>query len=333
VSIYIDIQNEILTLCGQGSGGAFQTEVQRTVNRYYRRILGAVDQDNEHREFTLTTVSGQSQYGLPLHTKRILNIADDTAKWALWEMTRVDYDRGLAGTTASGPAESYYQFGVYGSQAKPSTTATITVESSVATDATNRYVRIAGFDGSNNYRTERITLNGTSTVASTISYNLSYPLETVSKDNEDGSSITGDITVKDNAGNTLAVMPVGMDTTQYRWVEMYPTPDDARSLVVRSIMSKVPLVNDMDVPGFDVDYHGLLVSGPVSELCVLSGRPQLAITMRADFDREFAEFKATQQRKPNREMVFREVTRSVGTTDRARIGTLNGVNALMPARR
>jgi len=330
MSLYKDIKTEILELCGQDAGGDFDTEVGRTVNRWYRRILGAVDQDNEHRELTLTTVATQSQYGLPLGVKRILNIEDPTAKWPVREMTRTEYDRFLAGTTASGTARRYYQFGIFGSQAKPQSNGVLGVVSSLTTDATNRYVRFSGFDTNNVYRSETVTLNGTTEVNTTISFSASYPIEAITKDNEDGSAITGVLTVTDSDANTIATVPVDMDGVNYRWIEFYPTPDDARNLTVRCIMRKTPLVNDMDWPQFDEDYHGLLVSGPCSDLLPLVGRPTLAAQMRDDFAREFMEFKNTQQRRPNRVLRFKNVTNSVGINDEARIGSIDGVNTIMP---
>ena len=330
MSLYKDIITEILELSGQPAGADFETEAKRTVNRWYRRILGAVDQDNEHREFTLNTVASQSQYGLPLNVKRILNIEDPTAKWPVREMTRSEYDTYLSGTTASGTARRYYQYGIFGSQAKPASTGVLGVVSSVTSDATNRYVRISGFDGSNNYRSETVTLNGTTEVNTTISFSSSYPIEAISKDNEDGSAITGEITVTDSGSNTLAIIPVDMDAVNYRWIEMYPTPDDVRALTVRCVMRKTPLVNDLDWPQFDEDYHGLLVSGPCSDLLPMVGRPQLAVTMRDDYEREFAEFKATQQRKPNLVLRFRNVTNDTFINDRSRVGSIDGVNTVMP---
>lgn len=330
MSLYKDIKTEILELCGQDAGGDFETEVGRTVNRWYRRILGGVDQDNEHREFTLATVASQSQYGLPLNVKRILNIEDPTAKWPVREMTRTEYDKYLAGTTASGTARRYYQYGVFGSQAKPNSTGVLGFVSSVATDSGNRYIRVSGFDSNNIYRSERVTLTGTTEANTTISFSSSYPIEAITKDNEDGSAITGDITVTDSGANTIAVIPVDMDAVNYRWIEFYPTPDDARNLTVRCIMRKTPLVNDMDWPQFDEDYHGLLVSGPCSDLLPLVGRPTLADQMRVDFFNEFTEFKNTQQRRPNRVLRFRNVTSDTFINDEARIGTVDGVNTIMP---
>jgi len=309
---YSEIRAALRNLGGQPSGGDFDTMADSAINRYYRMILAYVDQDEQTREFTLTTVASTQDYGLPTYVKRVLNIEDATARRSVAERTPRDYNKKHPGTTVSGSARQYHILGNYGVEVQPAAAGTVTVVSSEATDASNRYVRVKGFDSSGRLIDEQLTLNGTSTVTSTNSF---ASVETCVKSVASGSTITGYITVKTGT-TTLAVIPYWDTMSSHLWIRMYPIPDDARALTVQSVMRKEDLVRDDDWPQFDPDYHHLLVSGPASELLPTVGKNALAGKMMSDYQENLATFKGTQSRRPNRAIFFADVTNAAILPDR-----------------
>ncbi len=314
--IYRDIIDTLLDMGGQETGSDFETMIKRAVERFYRLILGSVDQDQERREFTLTTVASTPKYGLSLYVKRILNIEDATNVRSVTEMSAAEYDAMHPGTTVTGSPERYYPFGVFGVQTQPSAASVVSITSDVPGDSGgSRYVRVSGYNSAGTLITERVTLTGTSAISTTSSFSS---IEQVNKSNDSTSTITGNLTVA--AGSTtLAVIPVWAGAGNYLWIEFYPIPDSALSLTVRAIMRKLPLLYDEDWPQFDDDFHDLLVTGPGSELMPTVGKNSLAGKLNAQFDRNFERFKSAQGRRPNQIMTFQDVTTMAVPDDRPRI--------------
>jgi len=326
MSILRDILDEIIDICGQEAGGDFESNmVLPAVQRYDARIRASIGQNQQRRAFTLTTVAATAEYGMPALVRRIIDIEDPTNDRKVTEYTEFEFRREEPGTTDTGPPERYFPLGTYGVNAQPSAAGTVSAKSNDATDSGSRYVRFAGVDSSGDYQTERITLSGTTAVDTTTVTTWSK-LDTVSTYNDDGSSITGNITIEDAADNTLAVIPPAFRSMEYLWVRFYPIPDSALDLNVRAIASIPPLFNNEDVPRFDSDYHYLLVEGPASDLLALIGRGQAVGTHLNAFNQGFREFKATQQRRPNLELGFANVSNALGSVDdKARVISVDGV--------
>jgi len=310
---YKEVRETLRDLAGQPSGGDFDTMADRAINRFYRMILAYVDQDEQRREFVLTTVDGTQDYGLPTYIKRVLNIQDGTSLRSLEEVTPRDYNKNHPATSTSGPPRQYHHLGNFGVQKHPSTAGVVTVVSSVATDATSRYVRIQGFDASDRLVDEQVTLNGTTAVSTTVSFEK---IESAVKSNAPGSSITGYITLTDAAANVLAVIPYWDTMSSHPWIRCYPIPDDARDLTIQSVMRKPDLVRDDDWPQFDPDYHHLLVSGAGAELLPSVGKNALAGKLMQDYTTGLDRFKGTQSRRPNRAFTFAEVSNAPILPDR-----------------
>jgi hypothetical protein len=136
---------------------------------------------------------------------------------------------------------------------------------------------------------------------------------------------TGTLTLKDAAGNTLAVLPPTYDAGEYRWIKFYPICTQALTYNVRAIMQVPDLVNDDDWPQFDSDYHDLLISGPGSEVLPLVGKRNLGAQMANEYARKSDTFAGTQQRKPNLILGFTNVSNALPLNDRSRINSVDGV--------
>ena len=289
------IRQSLRDLGGQPSGGDFDKMADRAINQYYRMILAFVDQDEQTREFTLTTVADQKDYGCPTYVKRIINIEDADNRRNLDEISPLKYNTYYPGTTASGDPRKYSVLGNFGVQAQPSAATTVQVVSSEASDATARYLRVQGFDASDRLIDESLTLNGTTAVTSTASFEK---IETAVKSSDTGTVITGYLTLSDGT-TTFAVIPYWDEMSSHLWIRIYPIPDAVVSLTVQAVMRKPDLVRDDDWPQFDPDYHHLLISGPASDLLPKVGLTTLGVKLLSDYKDNLKTFKGTQSRRPN----------------------------------
>ena len=318
---YEGLRVELRNLAGQPAGSDFDNMANAAINRYYRLILAYVDQDEQTREFTITTAASTRDYGLPTYIKRILNIEDGTNNRSLTELTPKEYNTRYPGTDNSGDPRAYHILGSYGVQTQPSSATTIQVVSSESGDDSGAFVRVQGFDASDRLIDEQLTLNGTSAVTSTNSFEK---IETVVKSTTSGSTIDGYVTVSDGS-TTFAVIPYWDNMSSHLWVRMYPNPDSALSLTVQGVMRKPPLVRDDDWPQFDPDYHHLLVSGPASELLAAVGKSGLANKMLRDYTFGLKDFKGTQSRRPNRFLTWGTVSNANVLPDRPLIPNVDYV--------
>ena len=75
------IKKNLLNIGAQDTGGEAEDMVGVAINHTYRRILALSNMDQMKREFTLSTVSGTAQYGLPLYVQTDLNFDDDANDW------------------------------------------------------------------------------------------------------------------------------------------------------------------------------------------------------------------------------------------------------------
>ena len=319
------IKEELADLAGQALAGDFATMVGRTVNGYYREILAYVDQDNQQREFSLTTASGTNQYGLPLYVKRIQDIEDTTNRRSLGEVSPQEFKRRFPGTTSSGTPRSYWPYGTRGVQTQPTSASAITFVSDDTADTTGRMIRVMGFNGSDVLIDEQKTLNGTTSVSTTSNADRTFEsVESIVKSTTTGVTIAGNVTVTAGA-TTLGIIPFWMKSANYQWIELYPKPDAAVTYTVLATMRKPDLVRDDDWPQFDEDYHRLLIVGPGSELLPKTGNNALGGKMFQEYQMLKDQFKSTQNRRPNKAITWSSVSTSYVLPDRPLIRSVDFV--------
>lgn len=250
---------ELLNLGSVGSGGEAESMVKSALQNADRRILGASNQLQRQREFSLTTVASTAQYGLPYGVKAILNIDDAANRRPITAMSAEEFNRRFAGRVEESDPTQYYDLGAYGAQKKPASTGAITVESSVATDDGSRYVTVQFYDANGVLTREKLTLDGTTAVSTTASADPSQGgVYRIVKNTDAGYSITGNIIVKDSDGNVIARIPPMVTSPTYRWIEFDWIPSTARTYTILALQDVPPLVNDDDWPAFDENYHSLL---------------------------------------------------------------------------
>ena len=296
--------SDVLNLASSGSGGDEETMSKSAINRAYRTLLNSVNADHERREFSLTTVAEISKYGMPLYVRQVLNIEDANNNRIVFEISPREFDVSYPGTSDTGDPTRAYPLGAYGVQKQRSSSGTIQASSDSAADTGGHTLRVEGYV-SGNLVTETLTVNGTSTVTSSNSYDADG-IERITKHVASGYSWAGNVTITDGS-NTLSKIPVWWESPTYQWFEFYPTPDTARTYTVRAISRKHDLVNDEDWPEVDEDFHNLLVWGAAADILPHVGKSSLADRMRRDYDDGLKRFRGIHQVRPNRIRTFADV--------------------------
>jgi len=324
---YSQVVSDILSYAGQTTGGQAEDIVKRMVNVVYFRVLEEVDTPYEEREFTISSVASQRSLGMPLWVRKILNIEDTDTPRMLNEASARMFDRTRAGSTETGTPANFFVSQSRGVQAQPSADGTVTVESDDAGDyGSDHKVRLEGFDTSGNLVSELITLTGTTPVTSANSYSSSLGLERIVKAPAAGATFTGSVTLKDSAGNSLAVIPVAWESPDFVWIEFDPIPGSAISYTVRAEMRVPPLVNDFDWPKFDEQFHDLLIWGVTQDLLAAWGKPDTAGAHRLTFSQRLDEFRGRATTRPAAIHVLENVQAYSGFRQRPTRPLIKGVD-------
>jgi len=305
---FTDIVKTILDYAGQPTGSALETMVKVLVNGEYQRVLSAGNIPHESRVFTLTTVADTYQYGFPLYVKKVLNIEDPTNKKFVYYENARFFDKNYPGTTESGTPTFAFPLGVRGVQANPAADGVLSLVSDSSDDAGSNFkIRVTGYNTSGVLVTEQVTMNGTTEVNTSNSFDSTLGLERVVKEPATNSTFAGNITVTDSSGNTLLVMPVWWLSPDYQWVQFHPRCGSAVTYNVRSEMRKPPLVNDTDWPAFDSDYHMMLVFGVTKDLLPTFGKTSVADRHRDTYDEMMRALKASFPDEPSEFFTFSDV--------------------------
>ena len=299
-----DIKKHLLNIGAQDTGGEAEDMVGVAINHTYRRILALSNMDQMKREFSLSTVSGTGQYGLPLYVQTDLNFDDDTNDRSLEEMSSREFDKRLPGTDETGIPSHYYKVGKKGIQKQPSAAGVIGVVSSSTADTASTYVTILGYVSGVLTR-EKVTLTGTTIANTTNSFTT---IERVVKTADDGTSFQGNITITDASANTLAVIPTWVGSPTYIWVEFWPEPDAVYTYTLRAMGYKPDLVNDVDWPDYDENFHDLLLYGPGAEVLPSFGQENVALQYNQIFQQRWREFKRMVDPSPNLVQTFADIS-------------------------
>tara|TARA_R110002110_G_scaffold148832_2_gene339991 strand:+ start:1593 stop:2888 length:1296 start_codon:yes stop_codon:yes gene_type:complete len=251
-----------------------------------------------------TRGSGGSKYGLPLYARTDLNIDDPNNDRSVDEITSRSFDKSFPGNTDTGDPFNYYNLGKFGVQVQPTTDSAITIVSSSTSDVTNFHVTITGFDTSGVFIREKLALNGTSNVTSTLSFST---IERVVKSAKTGFSFSGNITVKDSNSATLSIVPIWVNSPEYVWIEFYPTPDTSRRYILRASAWKPDLVNDEDWPDIDNYFHNLILYGAGIEVLPSFGKDETAVLFKQMYTERISEYRSGVKRDPNMTQTFADV--------------------------
>lgn len=309
---FSDIIEYLNQSASEESGDEFETMAKRAVNLIYDELLVETDTDFERREYTFTTISGISKYGMPLYVQQVLNIEDNENDRQITLKTAQDFDRERAGSSNSGTPTEAYSFGYFGIQKQPAVSGALKITSSSALDAGSNYKIVINGMSSNVDVREEVTLNGTSTATSSYSYDAvknGIGIRRVVLKQSNSVTFVGTITIKDANDNVLSVIPPYWgDSPSYQWWELYPIPDSAITYVVRTLAKKPPLINDDDWPELDTRYHDLLIHGAQAILLPLVGKGQAGQLAARKYEQRKEDFLGHREQKQVTSRKFKNVT-------------------------
>jgi len=299
------LYKQLLELGSQDAGGDAESIAKNAIVRVYQRVLDVTNQNQAAREFSLTTNTSFSKYGLPLYVDEIKKITESTLQRSLVEMTHGEYKDRLPGNTDTGNPEFYYPFGDFGVQLQPSADGLISVVSDSALDTTTTYITITGYDSNNIWISETLTMNGTTAVPSTKSFTT---IERVVKSEDDGTSWVGNVNVTDAAANVLARIPSIVESPTYRWIEFYFKPGTALTYNISCNAFKPALLNDTDWPEINEKYHDLLLLGGSIICFPVFGKGDQVADIELQFEDRLAEYKELVDPSPNLVLHMTDVT-------------------------
>lgn len=238
-----EIRTQVQNLI-ERSDSTMQTRLNGYISMTWRNICKRRPFISQTRQTTVSTTSAVDYIILPKYVSRVIDVAQQETPMAL-ALTR--YYTFLQKYPPSSvpdkdtPTEAHPVGWIGVSTLMPSSS-TITVVSSSASDTT-QVVRIRGYVSGVEY-TEELTLNGTSTVTSTNTYDSTAGREpSFSKDGD----TAGTITIKSGSTTIATLGPEDRTAIYSKW-HLFPTPSSSSTLYITYQKEPNPLNNDNDTP-------------------------------------------------------------------------------------
>lgn len=212
------------------------------------------------RKTTFATVSGTTDYVMERDVDKIALLRQTTSPCKLSYIPDEIFYREHPNPTESGNPTIYRLWEIDGVSTRLAAADTIDLVSSSGSDGSSVTATVLGYI-SGRLTSETYTMNGTSTVAGTKTFDAREIF--VSK-----SAVTvGDITVKEHSGSTNLVI-VGKEETSPRFkvLSLYPTPNSAITMYLEYYKRIREMVNDSDVPEFDPKWHHVVRIGTLAKV-------------------------------------------------------------------
>ena len=301
MATYTEIQQEIARRGSVDLSGEAQDLIRTAINNSYKRVLAETFQDLRQRTYTVATTASRATVGLPLEVRTVLDVQDTSNRTSLSEMTAEEFDKLDPGRTETGTPLRYFNIGRFGIIRPLAATGVVSCASTSASDNENLFVRVTGYDANGVRTSENITLNGTSTVNSTTSYDPDEArgVERLTKYARGGASFAGSVVCKAASGNVIARIPSSYNSVDFTWIEFDQIPSAVLSYKVRAMSTKPELENDNDWPEFDEQYHDILTLLAAGECLPLFGKQTVGAQYLAMGNERLQEFKDGLDVKPN----------------------------------
>lgn len=229
------------------------------LNLAQSEIALSLDPKNLEQTDKFTSTANSRKYFLNFNFCKIISIIDETNNRELYptneaELESADPDLSFTGTP------SHWAFrGLEFLRAQPSASGVITIVSSSASDTTQK-VRINGLI-SGSADTELLTLNGTTTVTGTKTWDAGTEAQpSIFSISKDGTT-TGRITVA--RSDTLAVIAPNDYIEERQPIYLYPIPTATNTYRIRGYKRPRVMVNSEDFPDLPSAFHELVLLGAV----------------------------------------------------------------------
>ena len=213
------------------------------------------------RKDTITTVSDTEFYVLPRDLDKIALVRQTSSPIKLRQVPDEIFYRRIPNPTATGNPFFYRLWEQEGVSTRLAVADTIDIVSGSTSD-TAQTVSIVGYDANDVIKSEVLTLNGTTTVAGTITFAANRPLR-VSK----SASTAGDITVTENSGGTTLVILGSEDRSpRFKVIGFYPIPGSGITISLEYFTRIRRLVNEADVPDIDEKWIWVVRAGALAKI-------------------------------------------------------------------
>lgn len=280
IRTHSELRSSLSTLVRDTSINAFITDC---LNLTLSEIHYAHPWSWLRRKTTFSTVVDQEDYRLDEEVDRIALLRRRSPPVKLKYLPdRLFYrtvpdpeDRG------SGVSKWYRQWEETGFTASLAVNDTLQVLSSSSADGSGFSVRIIGHDANGVLLGETLTLNGTTAVTSTNTFQ-SATLLRVSK----SANTTGVITVRRTTGATVLIRLSPLEANpRSKIISLYPFPSAVVTMSLEYYERFHPLVADADVPQLDPQWNWVLYQGALQHLWMYKQSETLSFASKAAFVR------------------------------------------------
>src|SRR3990167_8550708 len=214
------------------------------------------------RKATFATVASTEFYQLPRDLDRISLIRQTTSPTKIAYVPDEIFYEFIPNPTATGTPRFYRIWEEEGVSTRLSTDDTIEVVSSSTSDGSSFTVTVVGYDNNGLIRSEVFTLNGTTVVAGTVTFDAGRPLR-VSK----SGKTTGTITVREATADTTLVLLAPEDRSpRFKVIGLYPIPSSAITISLEYFTRVRRLVNNADVPDIDEKWIWVVRLGALAKV-------------------------------------------------------------------
>jgi len=235
------------------------------------------------RKQTFSTVTNQEDYNIDSEVDRIGFLRQLTTPQKLFYIPDELFYRFLPNPEdkSTGTPRFYRLWAETGFSAQLAADDTVYVVSSNSADGASFNVRIRGRNASGEPISESLTLNGTSNVTSSTTFEAGG-LFSISK----SAATTGTISCRRTTGDTLlAEMEPDNLAPRYKRLSLYPVPSAAITMHLEYYERYLFLVNDTDVPQMDSQNNWVLREGALAKTWEYKQNEVAAAQHQAIFDR------------------------------------------------
>lgn len=248
---FLGFVNRVLNMCRQTPVTTFAglteasdaKKVMVCVNDTLQDLSNLLRVRGRLTTFSFPTVASQRVYCLPKSIEfPIYDLVQQTDDIKLEQFDTNYYDNLLPNPSSwSGNPTAYYLEGFYGVQTQPASTGEIISIVSDNSSDTSINCTIQGYDTSNNYIEEEITLSGTVSVNSTNTYKT---ISNIYKDSSSGKvTFTGSVST-----TTFLTLTPSENSILFAHIGLHPIPSTVITIYGRGYARIPSLTNEYSVP-------------------------------------------------------------------------------------
>ena len=214
------------------------------------------------QKLTFATVASTSDYLLAREVDKIALVRQTSTPIKLTQVPDKNFFELVPNPTDTGNPLWYRLWEEEGVSTRLTADSILSVVSSSASDAGSSELKVTvrGHDSNGIPQVETFTLNGTGTVAGTITWDSDHELF-ISKQ----KNTTGTITVTNASAVTILKLGPTERNPKFKVISLYPIPSGVLTMYVE-YYTRIPiLINDSDNPIFDDQWHYIVRLGALAK--------------------------------------------------------------------